>query len=746
MQHPVDMATQQNQRLIVISNRLPISVEKNEDGGWNFKLSSGGLVAALSGLKMSFVWIGWPGTWIPEEEQEEFKKQLYEQQKCIPVFLDDKLADEHYNGFSNGILWPLFHYIQKDTHFDFKLWKSYCTANKEFANVVEEVYQEGDLVWVHDYHLMMFPRYFREKVPSAQISFFLHIPFPSSEIYKVLPVRAELLVALLHCSMLGFHTYDYSRHFLQACSYILGVETGPRDVVYKGNSIPVGIFPVGIDVDKWLSYLPAQDVIERVKELELNFKGCTVFIGVDRLDYIKGVPHKLRAFEMFLKQHPEVQNRVVLIQIAVPSRQDVVEYQKLKKEVEEIVGSVNGRYGGLHHNPIHYLFKSVNPTELAALYSISDACVVTSIRDGMNLVCQEYIVCQQKRHGVVILSEFAGAAQSLSSTIRVNPWDTQEVADAFWTVLNMSAEERRERHESNYRFIAKHTASNWGESFVNEMKNTARIQHSLEAVPHLDIDKTVESFIKTKQRFVLLDYDIVDFMPSKKEANPVFMKHLNHLASDEHNTVFILSGRDRAVLDEWFGKESRVGLLAEHGYFVKYPGTDWKHVAPELNLDWMKTIKPVIEYFTKRTPGSYVEQTEVYITWQYRNCPRSFGQLQAQELQNYISQIADFPIEMVRKHLALEFRPRLPSMATIAKQIIEQYETEFDFFMYVGDVTADLSENMKDLVSLNDTKDNGMLVSVGHKQIEAQSYLKHSGEVISLVEQLSLAKSAPQGA
>jgi trehalose 6-phosphate synthase/phosphatase len=617
-------------------------------------LSSGGLVAALSGLKkkMSFIWVGWPGT-IPKEEQELFRKQLWEQQRCIPVFLDEQTADEHYNGFSNGILWPLFHYISKGSHFDSRLWASYCKANREFADVVDSIWKEGDLVWVHDYHLMLLPKYFREKRPTAAISFFLHIPFPSSEVYKVLPVRAELLIALLHCTLIGVHTYDYVRHFLLACSYLLGVETAPKGVYYKNEFVTVGAFPVGIDVLKWQELLASTEVQQRIRQLDETFSGKKIFLGVDRLDYIKGLPHKFQAFELFLRQHIEYQDKVVFIQVAVPTRQDVTEYKQLKREVDQLVGRINGRYGGVGHNPIHYLFKSVNSQELAALYSIADACIVTSIRDGMNLVCQEYVACQQKKYGVVVLSEFAGAAQCLCSALRVNPWDVQEVANAYYEVVTMSLEERRERHETNFNYISKHTASHWGLSFTKEMKQKLRLQQSLLKVTHMNIDDVVDKYKRATHRLILLEYDGVcsEFHPLPSEARPTpeLLSHLKKLSSDKRNVVFIYCGREKRQLDTWFDGID-IGFFAEHGYSFKMPFTkEWKRIVnPPIDNSWMKTIRPVLDYFTIRTPGSWIEQKEANITWHYRNCPRSFGQLQAQEITNFISNITDYNIEVVR--------------------------------------------------------------------------------------------------
>ncbi|KAK9459956.1 glycosyl transferase [Lipomyces oligophaga] len=473
------MTEKSRANLLVISNRLPITIKANEDGGYSFTMSSGGLVSALSGLKKSttFTWFGWPGLEVPDDEKPRMVKQLRDEFSCVPVFLSDELADLHYNGFSNSILWPLFHYHPGEMNFDESAWEAYREANRLFAKAIADVVSDGDLVWVHDYHLMLLPAMLREEIGSTKknvkLGFFLHTPFPSSEIYRILPVRREVLDGVLHCDLVGFHTYDYARHFLSSCSRILGLPTVPNGVEFNGKMVEVGTFPIGIDPDKFTEALKKESVQKRISQLESKFEGVKLIVGVDRLDYIKGVPQKLHALEIFLTEHPEWIGKVVLVQVAVPSRQDVEEYQNLRAVVNELVGRINGRFGTVEFVPIHFMHKSVNFDELVALYAVSDACLVSSTRDGMNLVSYEYIACQQKRHGVMILSEFAGAAQSLNGSIIVNPWNTEELADSIYDAMTMSEDLRLLNQQKLFRYVSKYTAAYWGESFVNEMKRIA---------------------------------------------------------------------------------------------------------------------------------------------------------------------------------------------------------------------------------------------------------------------------------
>ncbi|CCE88986.1 Piso0_001781 [Millerozyma farinosa CBS 7064] len=462
-------------KVIVVSNRLPVTIRRSENGEYDYTMSSGGLVTALQGLKKSttFQWLGWPGLELPENEQARVNRDLSEKFNCTAVFLSDKIADLHYNGFSNSILWPLFHYHSGEMNFDENAWAAYIEANREFCHEIVQQVEDDDIIWVHDYHLMLLPQMLREELKgkkNIRIGFFLHTPFPSSEIYRILPVRKEILVGVLSCDLIGFHTYDYARHFLSSVSRIVAnVTIWPNRIDYAGRSVAVGAFPIGIDVDKFTEGLKRPNVIERIQQLKNKFKDTKIIVGVDRLDYIKGVPQKLHAFEIFLTENPDWIGKVVLVQVAVPSRGDVEEYQSLRATVNELVGRINGKFGTVEFVPIHFMHKSVSFDELISLYYLSDVCLVSSTRDGMNLVSYEYIACQQDNKGALILSEFAGAAQSLNGAIIVNPWNTEELSDAIKESLTLPDEKKAHNFQKMFDYIAKYTSAFWGESFVKEL-------------------------------------------------------------------------------------------------------------------------------------------------------------------------------------------------------------------------------------------------------------------------------------
>ncbi|GMM36944.1 alpha,alpha-trehalose-phosphate synthase (UDP-forming) [Saccharomycopsis crataegensis] len=467
--------------VLVVSNRLPVTITRNKDGSYEYKMSSGGLVTALQGLKKStsFQWFGWPGLEVPDDEKARVKKDLMDQFNCIPVFISDEIADLHYNGFSNSILWPLFHYHPGEINFDETAWYAYNEANKLFAEAISKHVKNDDMVWVHDYHLMLLPELLKSNIDAkgitnVKLGFFLHTPFPSSEIYRILPVRKEILQGVLSCDLIGFHTYDYARHFLSSVGKVLKLNTLPNGVEYQNRFVSVGAYPIGIDVDKFTTALKEPSILQRIAQLKQKVgkaegNDIKVIVGVDRLDYIKGVPQKLHAFEVFLNTYPEMVGKVILIQLAIPSREDVEEYQNLRASVNELVGRINGKFGTIDFVPIHYMHRSIPFNELVALYYISDVCLVSSTRDGMNLVSYEYIACQCDNNGVLILSEFAGAAQSLNGSIIVNPWNIEELSEAIYESLTLPGPKKKANHDKLFGYISKYTSAYWGESFVGEL-------------------------------------------------------------------------------------------------------------------------------------------------------------------------------------------------------------------------------------------------------------------------------------
>ncbi|XP_022994733.1 alpha,alpha-trehalose-phosphate synthase [UDP-forming] 1-like [Cucurbita pepo subsp. pepo] len=670
------------QRLLVVANRLPVSAVRKGKETWHLEISVGGLVSALLGLKeFEARWIGWAGVNVPDEVGQRALEKALAEKKCIPVFLDEEIVHQYYNGYCNNILWPLFHYLglpQEDRLATTRSFQSqfdaYKKANKMFADVVNKHYEEGDVVWCHDYHLMFLPKCLKEHNRKMKVGWFLHTPFPSSEIHRTLPSRSELLRAVLAADLVGFHTYDYARHFVSACTRILGLEGTPEGVEDQGKLTRIAAFPIGIDSDRFIRALKLPQVQDHIKELQERFAGRKVMLGVDRLDMIKGIPQKILAFEKFLEENPKWRDKVVLLQIAVPTRTDVPEYQKLTSQVHEIVGRINGRFGTLTAVPIHHLDRSLDFPALCALYAVTDVALVTSLRDGMNLVSYEFVACQASKKGVLILSEFAGAAQSLGAgAVLVNPWNITEVAASIGYALNMEADERERRHLHNFMHVTTHTSQEWAATFVSELNDTvveAQIR-TRQIPPLLPINEAANSYSRSHNRLVILGFnatltEAVDALGRRcgqirdmdLKVHPDVREPLKKLCDDRNTTVVVLSGSDRSVLDENFGQYN-MWLAAENGMFLRPTKGEWMTTMPEnLHMDWVESVKHVFEYFTERTPRSHFELRETSLVWNYKYADVEFGRLQARDLLQHLwtGPISNASVDVVQGSRSVEVR------------------------------------------------------------------------------------------
>ncbi|CAN6694091.1 unnamed protein product [Malus baccata var. baccata] len=636
------------QRLLVVANRLPVSAIRRGEDSWSLEMSAGGLVSALLGVKeFEARWIGWAGVNVPDEIGQKALTRALAEKRCIPVFLDEEIVHQYYNGYCNNILWPLFHYLglpQEDRLATTRSFQSqfaaYKKANQMFADVVNEHYEEGDVVWCHDYHLMFLPKCLKDYDSKMKVGWFLHTPFPSSEIHRTLPSRSELLRAVLAADLVGFHTYDYARHFVSACTRILGLEGTPEGVEDQGRLTRVAAFPIGIDSDRFIRGLEVPLVQEHIKKMKERLAGRKVMLGVDRLDMIKGIPQKLLAFEKFLEENPTWRDKVVLLQIAVPTRTDVPEYQKLTSQVHEIVGRINGRFGTLTAVPIHHLDCSLDFHELCALYAVTDVALVTSLRDGMNLVSYEFVACQDAKRGVLILSEFAGAAQSLGAgAILVNPWNITEVANSIAQALNMDSEQREKRHKHNFLHVTAHTAQEWAETFVSELNDTvvAAQLRTRQVPPPLPNKDAIQSYLQANNRLIILGFNAtltesVD-TPERRgdqikemelKLHPKLKETLSALCNDPTTTIVVLSGSERHVLDDNFG-ELDMWLAAENGMFLRLTKGEWMTTMPEhVNMEWVNSVEHVFEYFKERTPRSHYERRQTSLVWNYKYAGTSF--------------------------------------------------------------------------------------------------------------------------
>lgn len=726
-----------NAKLITVSNRLPVSAV-SRGGKWQLKRSSGGLVTALSGLQSAhnFHWVGWPGGDIPKKDQDDVSRDLQESFNSLPVFLTQKEITYYYNGFCNQVIWPLFHYLPNKVRFHDTQWKSYREINEKFAEKVLSIASPGDLVWIHDFHLMLLPAILRKKQPRLKIGFFLHIPFPSSEVYRLLAPRQEILEGLLGADLIGFHSYDYLRHFSSACLRLLGFESQPGAIELPSRKVHLGVFPIGIDPDRFHTVLQSESCRLNIDNLQKSFAGRKIILGVDRLDYTKGIPLKLRAFERFLERNPPLRNDVLLYQVSVPSRVDVAAYQELKSEVDELVGRINGKYGSIGESPIYYLNKEVNFEHLCALYATSDIALLTPIRDGMNLVALEYLVCSLQKRGTLILSEFAGAAHSLSGCLMVNPWDFDQVAETIEIALKMKPEEKERRHKPMHQSLLTNTAARWGERFVNDLKRYSAEEPKPASLSRLSLKavkpELLSAYSEAKERLLFLDYDgtLAPFQATPAEAvpNKALLSTLRNLAKEGRNHVSLVSGRDRQELELWFG-ELPIYLCAEHG-FVYRPRDEhqWKPIQ-EMDLDWKSEVKAILEYFHERTPGALIEEKFSSLTWHYRRADPAFGRWQADELLLHLEEIlSHVPVEAIHGHRVIEIRPQGIHKGRYVQEILRKFPS-FDFILCIGDDRTD--EDMYAVLP-----SSAWTCRVGTTETAARIVAEDSREVLDLLAEL----------
>eukprot|EP01027_Heterolobosea_sp_BB2_P009520 GEZU01014023.1.p1 GENE.GEZU01014023.1~~GEZU01014023.1.p1 ORF type:complete len:794 (+),score=283.04 GEZU01014023.1:81-2384(+) len=737
-------------KLIVVSNRLPVTLKRGENGEHEFTVSSGGLIAGLMGMGKKFNWVGWLGCYIPEGEQLPIRQSLWDKGEFVPVFLNDNIADGYYNYFSNGILWPLFHYLcERESSFNHSHWEQYKEANRKFADAVLEVYQPGDTVWVHDYHLMLLPLYLREKIPECNIGFFLHIPFPSAEIYRTIPVRTELLEGLLASNLIGFHTYDYCRHFLSACMRQLGSEITPKGLIHGGMSVTCGVFPIGIDPNKWTECLCKPETQARIAELKEKFKGQKIVLGVDRLDYTKGLPLKFQAFERFLTLHPEFREKVTLIQIGVPTRETVQEYKELITEVNELCGRINSKFGTVSSFPIHYIHNSVPFVELCALYYIADVCLITAVRDGMNLVSYEYIACQRERNGVLLLSEFAGAASSLSGSVLINPYDIEGTARAIREAFDMPDEEKRIRFSKNELVVfEQNTAAAWGEHFLEELDKACDPScYFLTKTPPLDVNYAVQRYLASgkngNKRVFFLDYDgtLTSIQKHPHLATPSrdLLINLEKLSNDPSNLVYIVSGRDRKDLENWLGHLSALGLAAEHGMVIRHPGaTEWTTLyedLAEMDMSWMKVVEAIFRHLSSRIPGSSIEVKKTSLCFHYRNVEVHYGKKMANELKLHLAQaLVNMPIDIITGKMVIEVRLVGVNKGALVRKLLIRYAPNRDFVFCVGDDRTD--EDMFELLK-DDEQAITCIIGKPEQHSMAKSRLGSTNECVAVLRKLA---------
>ncbi len=680
-------------RLIVVSNRLPVALVR-EDTEWKTKRTAGGLATAMDPIlkRAGGLWIGWSGT--SEELPPEAVDLLREEQSCIAVELPADLLEKFYEGYANQALWPLFHSFTSKLKFDSENWEAYIEANRRFCSAVVQQFQPGDRIWVHDYHLMLLPGMLRESLPDAAIGFFLHIPFPGSDIFSILPRGEELLTGLLGADLISFHTHLHLQHFRMSLRRQLGLQSTVDRLEVPGRQVRMQALPIGIAPDDFLGYCDKPETQEHLNKLRAQYSGRKLIVAVDRLDYTKGIPHRLRTFRRMLSGNPELVEKVVLLQIAVPSRENLESYQELRREVHELISDINGEFGTPDWVPVVYIHRGISKPELVAVYQFADVAWVAPLRDGMNLVAKEYVACRRDGRGVLVLSSFAGAAAEMAEALLINPFDQERTAFTVTGALAMSAEEQQDRMLALHERVLRNDVFVWGDRFLALLDEATKLRRERppESPPSVPMDQLIDAYRKAGKRLLLLDYDgtLVPFAARPEGAVPdhELRTLLTQLASDPANCVVVISGRSASDLQRWLGQVPRLGLAPEHGARWRLPGSDtWE--GRSADTEWKNSVRPILQHFVDRTPGSFVEEKEFALVWHFRTIEAEFGDWLATELVAMLEgMLAETELRAYRGNKIVEVKPMWANKGALAIELVPEYAGTA-FILALGDDQTD---------------------------------------------------------
>jgi trehalose 6-phosphate synthase/phosphatase len=736
------------QRIVVVSNRLPFTVMEKA-GELVFAHSVGGVATGLRSCltklqhsQREYLWVGWPGSTIADSLQSTLKDRAMAEHRAYPVFLTEEDIENFYQGFCNKTIWPLFHYFPNFASYTQDYYQHYVRVTQSFSDTLQEILRPDDLVWVHDYHLMLLPRLLRERFPTTGIGFFLHIPFPDYEIFRLLPGRwrKEILEGLLGADLIGFHTYDYMQYFVRCVLRILGRETSVGRIFLEDRLVRVDTFPMGIDFKNFHEAARSPEVLKEKEEIRKFLGDSKVVLSVDRLDYSKGIIKRLEGLEHMLEANPEWHGRVTTILVVVPSRIGLEHYELMKRQIEEQVGKINGKFGRIGWTPVVYQYRALTFEPLVAMYALSDVALITPLRDGMNLIAKEYVASRPEKTGVLILSEMAGAAKELGEAIIINPNNHEEIADALREALNMELEEQIRRNQVMQDRLRRYDVVRWAEDFLAALilAREANKNYLAKSLGPRAFDQLFKDYYGGARRLLLLDYDgtLVGFVKQPHLAKPSeeVLRLLDRLGNDPSNHVVLISGRTKDNLDEWFGALP-IGLVAEHGAWLKSGREEWRMLR-SMAHDWKPKIRPLLEMYTDRVPGSLVEEKDYSLVWHYRAADERQGKVAAQELtDDLLSFIANIDVQVLRGSKIVEVRTSgvnkgMAAMEWVSKGI-------YDFIFAVGDDWTD-----EDLFPI--LPDSAYSIRVGFSSTHARYSIANPREVVRLLARLVERRSGYQ--
>ena len=677
-------------RTILVSNRLPVQVQL-ERGQLDVRSSSGGLASALGGVHEDgeSLWVGWPGDVSRLDDRQRLAlAQRLCAQRIVPVALSAAEIARYYDGFSSGVLWPLCHYLLDTVRVDAaRDFATYEVVNRRFADAVAAEWRPGDLVWIHDYQLFLVPAMLRQRIPEARIGFFLHIPFPSSEVLRTLPWRDVILRGMLGADVVGLQTDTYAFHFGYATAQLLGLEPGTDAVKYEDRTVRFGSWPIGIDAAHYEALAREPEVVAAAARLREDAGGRTFVLGVDRLDYTKGVPRRLLAIERLLERSPAARLRMHFTQLAVPTRERVDAYARHRSEVQELVGHIDGQYGTATRAPVHLMHRSVSPRELAALYRAADVMLVTPLRDGMNLVAKEYVASRYDDRGVLVLSELAGAADELQEALLVNPYDLDGVAAAIQRAMQMPLDEQATRMRILRARVRRGDVHAWARRFLEDL--AAPDPEATPVVPQAKRPSltTALADVASQRLLLLLDYDgtLVPIVSQPALGLPdERLRGLLRALAARHE-VHILTGRSRDSITAMLG-DLPIGLHAEHGLWSRRNG-EW-HPEAAVDLSWRPAVLALLTELSRRTHASTLEAKDACVTWHYRGVEPQLARARLSELRNRLSRLPEHDrFEVMSGRKALEIRPLGANKGILAQKLAARFPP--GAIVAAGDDTTD---------------------------------------------------------
>jgi trehalose 6-phosphate synthase/phosphatase len=721
-------------RLIIVAYRLPFKIVNENDQVTLFQ-NSGGLVSAVLSLvheqegspfnpKEKIQWVGFSENTPEELEGQTLANESFQ---AHPVFISADINEHYYEGFCNNLLWPLCHYFPSLAKFDDAYFESYQIANRLFFDKVAEIIQPDDVVWVQDYQLMLLPDMIRQRFPDNKIGFFFHIPFPSFELFRMLPVkwRQALIDGILGADVVGFHTNDYVEYFLKAARMVAGHGNKLHYINLSNRIIKVDSFPISIDYKKFNSAYDDPAVAKEREQARESLKEKVIF-SVDRLDYSKGILHRLYGFQRFLEQNADWHERVSFVMVVVPSRDNIEQYQQMKSDIDQTVGGINAAFGTISWQPIIYQYRSMPFEELLGMYTASDVALITPVRDGMNLVCKEYVASRKDQKGVLILSEMAGAAAELGEALIINPLDAQDISNAIKRAFEMPVPEQTKRMTAMQARIRDYDIFAWTNDFFTQMIMIEQEYERLRQVflTHKGIDAIRQAYSASKNRILFFDYDgtLAPIVPDPSKA--IVSEDTKALIMEiaKRDTVIIISGRDRYFLHELF-HDLPVHIIAEHGALVKTKdSTEWV-LNEHYEENWKESIRPILDMYAKRCPGAFVEEKETSLAWHYRTAEdKEYALRRAQELTWQLKSFIqpELNLQIVEGNKVIEVKKTAFNKGTAAKAFVEH--GDYDFILAIGDDTTD--EDMFEALP-----ENAYTIKIGDDLSAARNHIKNQQQV-----------------